>query len=227
MVQDTAQKEKRNTAAAWMVPMLGVSIATLIATLTRPALASGGQLPQEVIIDGDVRQALATLLLQGEQVKEKLDTVNTNLVAIVEALGAPAPGGNGLPSRVLEPFLEQNQTLVSGERFVVYEKAPAKGSLVWVVIDVTDPDTDVTLKFDGLSWTFNINTLQSEGIDRPLFPGVWLSRFDAMTLHYAVVFSAGNINGVGFNNLINVLVTFKGAGTATLNEGRGICWLAV
>ena len=222
-MQETAERERSATSALWGLPILGIGIATLIASLTRPAQAS----PDGPPIDGDVRQALAALLLQGEAVKDKLDLVNTNLVAIIEALGGAAPGGSGLPSRILEPFLEQNKTLNSGERFVVYERSPAKGSLIWVVIDVTDPDTDITLKFDNLSWTFNINTLQVEGIDRPLFPGVWLSRFDAASSHYAVVFSAGNINGVGFNNLLNVLVTYKGAGTATLTEGRGICWLAV
>lgn len=226
-MQETAEKERRNTSAFWGLPILGVSIASLVLALSRPAQAAPGELPQEVIVDGDVRQALAALLLQGEAVKEKLDLVNTNLVAIIEALGGAAPGGPGLPSRLLEPFLKENKTLNTGERFVVYEKAPAKGSLVWVVIDVSDPNTDITLKFDNLSWTFNIDKLRNEGIDRPLFPGVWLSRYDAATLHYAVVFSAGNINGVGFNNLINVLVTFRGAATATLNEGRGICWLAV
>ena len=227
MVQETKQGARPTSSALWGVPLLGISIVNLIASLTKPAQASPEGQPQEVIIDGDVRQALAALLLQGEAVKEKLDLVNTNLVAIVEALGGAAPGGDGLPSRMLVPFLKQNKTLNSGERFVVYEKAPAKGSLVWVVIDVTDPDTDVTFKFDNLSWTFNINTIRNEGIDRPLFPGVWLSRFDALSNHYAVIFSAGNINGVGFNKLVNVLVTFKGAGTATLNEGRGILWLAV
>ena len=223
MVQETVDRGRREAASLWGLPILGISIATLIASLSRPASAAPGEQP----LDGDLRTALAALLLQGEAVKDKLDTVNTNLAAIIEALGGAAPGGNGLPSRIIEPFLKVGQTLNSGERFVVYEKAPAKGSLVWVVIDVTDPNTDITLKFDSLSWTFNITTPRLEGIAQPLFPGVWLSRYDPASSHYAVIFSAGNINGVAFGKLINVLVTYKGAGSATLTEGRGICWLAV
>ena len=226
MVQET--KPRETSSALWGVPLLGVSIVTLIAALTRPAEAAPGEgQPLELVGMDDVRTALAALLLQGEAVKEKLDTVNRSLVSIIEALGGTPPEGDGLPGRELEPFQQDNQTLDSGANFALCEKSGKAGALVWAVVDVSDPNTDVNIKIDNLSWTFNIEKVREQGIDKPLFPGVWLSRYDGATLHYALVFSAGNSNGMKFSQGLKVIVTFKGVGSATLHQGRGVLWSEV
>ncbi len=226
MVQET--KPRQTSSALWGVPLLGVSIATLIAALSKPAQAAAGEgQPLELVGMDDVRTALAALLLQGEVVKERLDTVNANLVSIVEALGGSPPDSNGLPGRELVPFQKDNQTLNTGDNFAVYDIANRPGALVWAVIDVTDPNTDINIKLDSLSWSFNIEKVREQGLDKPLFPGVWLSRYDGATLHYALVFSAGSINGMKFSQSLKVIVTFKGVGTATLTQGRGVLWVEV
>jgi len=226
MVQET--KPRQTSSALWGVPLLGVSIVTLIAALSRPAEAAAGEgQPLELVGMDDVRTALAALLLQGEVVNERLDTVNANLVAVIEALGGSPPNGDGLPGREMEPFQMDNQVLNSGSNFAVYDIAGKPGALVWAVIDVTDPNTDISIKLDSLSWTFNIDKVREQGLDKPLFPGVWLSRYDAATLHYALVFSAGSINGIRFSQSLKVIVTFKGVGTATLTQGRGVLWVEV
>ena len=226
MVQET--KPRQTSSALWGVPLLGVSIVTLIASLSKPAAAAPGEgEPLEVVGMDDVRTALAALLLQGEAVKERLDTANACLVAIIEALGGSPPGGDGLPGRELEPFQQDNQTLESGANFALCEKSGKGGALVWAVVDVSDPNTDVNIKIDNLSWTFNIDKVREQGIDKPLFPGVWLSRYDAATSHYALVFSAGSSNGMKFGQSLKVIVTFKGVGSATLHQGRGVLWSEV
>jgi hypothetical protein len=212
MVQE--KERTRLPTAAWALPLAGLSLTNLVMNLTKPASAAveglpSDQGPTEVVVDGDVRAALAQLLIQGEAVKDKLDAVNNNLVAIVQAMGGTVPTESGTPGRELEPFLQEQKTLSKGERYPAYAISNESGSLVWALIDVSDPNTDVTFKFDGLSWTFNMETLRTQGVDRPLFPGVWLSKYDPLNLHYCLIFAAGNINGIPFSKLCNVLVTLK------------------
>ncbi len=219
-----------------------LSIAAIMAALTRPVKAAplpGEQLPPgekqpppagEVVIDGAIRDALAAMLsLQAstltslESVEEQLGATNKILRDISSALGV-TPVTPVVERRILEPFLKENQALSSKEQFNIYEASPGKGSLVWAIIDVSDPNTKVSFKFDGLVWDFTLTTLFDEGIQQPLFPGVWLSKYDAASGHYTIIFSAGALEGFSFKEKLLIYITYQGTGSATLNVARGIKW---
>lgn len=192
------------------------SVVALIAALTKKAKAAPppgeGELPPiTVILDEQTKQALAAILSQ------QLAT-NQTLNKILTALGE-VPG-----KRILEPFQYKNQTLQKGIPFGVYESKPGKGSLIWAIFDVSDPDTEVSFRIDDLVWTFRFSTLLTQGIQQPLFPGAWLSKADAIAGHYCIVFSAGTIDGFTYEQRLIISITFKGTGTATLHEARGIKW---
>lgn len=231
----TRTKDDAKDASERLAILLGgtgtaLSMAAILLALTRPVGAappSGGEGGAPVIIDEAIKQALAAMLvLQSdtltnlESMKEKLDLTNKALQDILAALGATPPA----EGRILEPFLKENQTLNSKDPFNIFESKPGKGALVWAVIDVTDPNTKVSFKFDGLVWDFTLTTLFNEGVQQPLFPGVWLSKYDATSGHYTVIFSAGTLEGFAFKNTLIIYVTFLGTGTATLTEARGIKW---
>ena len=207
---------------ALAVGTLGVSIAALIAALlAKPAAAAPGPGPGVVIVDGDVRKALAALILNGQDIASLLATANETLTAILNALTGAAG------ERILEPFQEVNKTLTSGDNFPLYESKPGKGALIWAVVDVSSPNTTVQFKFDDLVWEFNFTTLFNEGMDRPIFPGVWLAKYDAVNSHYVLVFSAGDVKGWTWSRMAHILVRYTGSGTATLTEGRGVVWTSV
>jgi len=149
----------------------------------------------------------------------KLDTANLTLTAISEALGVTP-----VEERILAPFQYKNQILQRGVPFGVYESKPGKGALIWAIFDVSDPDTEVSIRIDDLVWNFKFDTLLAQGVQQPLFPGAWLSKADALAGHFCIVFSAGTIDGFVYEQRLIVSVPFKGAGTATLHEARGILW---
>lgn len=227
MVEKVAEKAAaeatRTGVGLFGLATLGVSITALVAALTKPVKAA--EMPQEVIVDGDVRKALAALLLQGEAVGNSLNTANSYLREIVRVLGGMIPGEIPIgETPILVPFLKQNETLASGQNFPAYELTGGKGALLWAVIDVTDPNTKVIFRFDDLVWEFEFNTLYNEGVDKPLFPGVWLSKYDVSNSHYALIFSAGDLSGFTFKERCSIVIRYQGTGTATLTEGRGIVW---
>jgi hypothetical protein len=230
MVAETQEQKRNAGAAVFGLSALGLSAAALITALLKPspALGTTPQQPVNVIVDGDIRTALAGLLAQGEDVKAQLALMDGHLLNIIEAIsGIELPTGTTHPiPRVvdLEPFEQKDETLEKGVDFPVYELTAAQGGLIWAIIDVTDPSTTVIFNIDDLYWEFDYATLNDEGIDRPLFPGVWLSKYDPATNHYVLIFSAGNPRGFTFKDHLRVIVRFTGTGSATLTEGRGILW---
>ncbi|GAH71980.1 unnamed protein product [marine sediment metagenome] len=86
--------------------VLGVT--ALIAALTKRAEAAPpGELPPiTVVLDEEVRQALAAILGQQADILTKLDTTNLTLTAIATALG-PALGSLLLASAHQEPQSRQ------------------------------------------------------------------------------------------------------------------------
>jgi hypothetical protein len=207
---------------ALAVTATGLSIAAIITALSRTAKAAPGELPP---LGDEIRQALAAILSQQADTLNaigimggKLDTTNTTLNSILTALGK-AP-----ENRILEPFQYRAQTLLRGVPFGIYESKPGKGALIWAIFDVDDPDTDISIRIDDLVWEFNFNTLLAQGVQQPLFPGAWLSQFDAIAGHYCIIFSAGVIDGFKYNQRLIITATFNGVGTAVLHEGRGIVW---
>ncbi|MBA7499300.1 hypothetical protein ES704_02040 [subsurface metagenome] len=200
-----------------------LSTAALAVALTRKVKAAPGEIPPviEVILDDETRQALAAIITQQADALVKLGTANETLIAIAEALGAEPPV---IEERILQPFQYRSQTLEKGIPFGVYESKLGKGALIWAIFDVNDPDTDISIRIDDLVWIFNYNTLLAQGVQQPLFPGAWLSKADAVAGHYCIIFSAGAIDGFVYKQRLIVSVTFKGAGTATLHEARGIVW---
>ncbi|MBA7696775.1 hypothetical protein ES703_105426 [subsurface metagenome] len=111
---------------------------------------------------------------------------------------------------MLEPFKKENK--------------PGKGSLIWAIFDVSDPDTKLSFRIDDLVWEFKFDTLLTQGIQQPLFPGAWLSKADAISGHYCIIFSAGTLEGFAYDQRLIISLTYQGAGTATLHEARGILW---
>jgi len=198
-----------------------LSTVALIAALRKPAMAAPENgIPPEIIavLDEETRQALATIISQQANMLTKFNTANQTLIAISQALGV-APR-----ERILKPFQYINQTLNRGVPFGAYESKPGEGSLIWALFDVNNPNTDVSIRIDDLVWTFDFNTLLAQGVQQPLFPGAWLSKFDAIAGHYCIIFSAGDIEGFIYKQRLIVSVTYKGVGTATLHEARGILW---
>jgi len=235
----TAKVEpKDRVAMALGLTGLGMGTAALVAALTREVKAEE-LLPGEVTVDGAVREALAALIVGQENIKGALQgisttldnirqgqgEVNTTLVGIrdaLTALGAEPPG-----EQILEPFKKENATLQSKSAFPIDVVERGVGSLVWAVIDVSDPDTTIGFRFDNLVWEFNYNDLLTQGIQQPLFPGAWLSKADAIASHYCMVFSAGDIKGFGHKSRFQVVATFHGTGTATLHQGSGVRWVQI
>jgi len=208
--------DKGRLAVAVSGAAAATSVVALIAALTKKAKAAPpGELPPiTLILDEQTKQALAAILSQ------QLAT-NQTLVAISEALGAAPPV---IEERILEPFKYENETLQRGVPFAVYESKPGKGALIWAIFDVSDPDTKLSFRIDDLVWNFKFSTLLTQGIQQPLFPGAWLSKADALTGHYCIIFSAGTIEGFKYEQRLIVSLTFQGIGTATLHEARGIKW---
>jgi len=202
-----------------------LGVAALITALTRPVKAAPpGELPPAIIavLDEDTRRALAAMLSQQAATIDAITTTNQTLAQILEALGVEVPVTE---KRILEPFQYRNQTLQKGIPFAVYESKPGKGSLIWAIFDVSDPDTQLSIRIDNLVWEFKFNTLLTQGIQQPLFPGAWLSKADAISGHYCIIFSAGTIAGFAYEQRLIITLTFQGTGTATLHEGRGINWI--
>ena len=218
-----ANNDKKDIKAVLVGGALVLSTTALITALTKKAEAAPpGEIPPiTVILDEQVRQALAAILSQQLAVSDKLTTANQTLVAIAEALGAGPPF---VEERILEPFKKESQTLQRGVPFAVYESTPGKGSLIWAIFDVSDPDTELSFRIDDLVWNFKYSTLLTQGIQQPLFPGAWLSKADALAGHFCIIFSAGTIEGFTYKQRLIISLTFKGAGTATLHEARGIKW---
>lgn len=227
----TRDKGNADEASKQVAVILGgtgtaLSIAALAAALTRPAEAAPPTEGEQVIINEAIKQALAAMLMvQSEtlttlqSMQTQLDSTNKMLRDILPALGAAPPEER----RILEPFLKEAQKLNSKEQFNICEQT-GRGSLVWAVIDVSDPNTKISFKFDGLVWDFTLTTLYNEGIQQPLFPGVWLTKYDADSGHYTIIFSAGTLEGFSFESKMIIYATYLGTGTATLIEARGIKW---
>ncbi len=219
-----ADEDKGNGKTALAVTATGLSIAALIATLTRKVKAAPpDEIPPTIIaiLDDETRQALAMIISQQADALTKLNTANLTLTAIATALGAAPPV---VEERILEPFKYENETLQRGVPFAVFESKPGKGALIWAIFDVSDPDTKLSFRIDDLVWNFKFSTLLTQGIQQPLFPGAWLSKADAIAGHYCIIFSAGTIEGFVYKQRLIVSLTFEGAGTATLHEARGIKW---
>ncbi len=208
--------DKGRLAVAVSGAAAATSVVALIAALTKKAKAAPapgeGELPPiTLILDEQTKQALAAILSQQLAANQTLNKILTVLGEV--------PG-----KRLLEPFQYKSQTLQKGIPFGVYESKPGKGSLIWAIFDVSDPDTEVSFRIDDLVWTFKFDTLLTQGIQQPLFPGAWLSKADAIAGHYCIIFSAGTIDGFVYEQRLIITLTFQGTGTATLHEGRGINW---
>ncbi|MBA7659287.1 hypothetical protein ES703_67264 [subsurface metagenome] len=218
-----ANNDKKDTKALAGGAIV-LSAAALITALTRKVKAAPpDEIPPviEVILEDVVKEALAMIISQQANALTKLDTANLTLTAIAEALGAAPPV---IEERILEPFKKEAQTLQKGVPFAVYESKPGKGSLIWAIFDVSDPDTKLSFRIDDLVWNFKFSTLLTQGIQQPLFPGAWLSKADAISGHYCIIFSAGDIEGFVYKQRLIISLTFEGVGTATLHEARGIVW---
>lgn len=222
-----------------------LSVVALITALRRPAKAAAAPPTEEIpptvtaVLDEETRQALAAILSQQVDTLEaidtlssnvadlgsKLDTANQALTNIAELLGAaPAVPEEKL---ILQPFQLDNQTLQSGTPFPIYQKSPGKGALIWAVVDVSSPSAKLALRFDDLVWEFEYSTLRDQGVDSPLAPGVWLSKYDAANSHFAMIFSAGAVSGFAFKQRLLITVTYTGTGTAILKQGRGVVVVAI
>jgi hypothetical protein len=208
-------KERSRGSDVFLGMLGGAGVGALVAELLKPRGA--GAEPINVIVDGDIRQALATLILLGQGANDKLDEVNGHLIDILAALG-----GEG-QNKLLLPFQEVNKVIHPIENYPLF-LSTKPGSLIWAVIDVTSPNVTLIFKFDDLSWEFQYNTLLNEGVDRPLFPGVWLSRYDAINSHFAMIFSAGNLTGFTWKRAMSIVVRNTSAADVTLTEGRGVTW---
>ena len=209
----------KDKGAAALAISLPVSAAALVIALTRKAKAAPPTEPMYVILDDEVKQALAMIISQQSDMLTKFDTANLTLTAISDALGAVP-----VEERILKPFQYKTQVLQKGVPFAVYESTPGKGALIWGIFDVSDPDTKLSFRIDDLVWNFDFNTLLTQGIQQPLFPGAWLSKADALAGHYCIVFSAGTIEGFVYKQRLIISLTYQGVGTATLHEARGILW---
>lgn len=208
----------------------GVSIATLITTLlTRPSAAKaageGGQVT--VVLDQDVREALAAILqeqlnMEGAigGLKSSLDTANAALESIAASLGAEPV------NRMLDYFEKNSITLSPATPFKI-DETDGKGALIWGIFQVDDPDVTLILQIDNQTWEYNIDTLNTQGISSPI-PGVWVSQYDTTNSVYCLVFtSAGNLAGFPFNSRLIISIRYNGTGTATLTQARGVKWIEV
>lgn len=215
--------DDKKGAKALAVGAVGISTVALIAALTKKAKAAPpGEIPPiTVVLDEEVRQALAAILNQQVNMLGAIGTANQTLIQILRALGVEAPT---IENRMLEPFQLEDKTLEKGTAFSIYESKPGKGALIWAIFDVSDPNTKLSIRIDDLVWNFKFSTLLTQGVLQPLFPGAWLSKSDAISGHYCIIFSAGAIEGFAYKQRLIISLTFEGVGTATLHEARGIVW---
>lgn len=172
-----------------------------------------------------------TAVLQGISGQISVLTAGQEVIAadtarLLQAVSLMAPTFPGEPeTRLLEPFRKDNVDLTSKQPFFLKEYSPGRGGLIWAVIDVDSPDVDVSIRLDDLVWIFGLDTLLTQGLQQPLFPGAWLSRSDAgPPAHYCLVFSAGTVQGFPYSARMGIYVTYRGTGTATLYQGRGVGW---
>jgi hypothetical protein len=216
-MSDNGTKALAGTAAL-------ASIATLIASLSKPAQAAPaeGGVPQIVVasLDDETRKALSLILEYTFKSSQKLDTVNESLKAILSALGAPAA-----KRMVLEPFQLDSKTLQSNTPYTIYERTGEAGALIWAVVDISSPYGILAIRIDELVWDFEITKLRDQGVDAPLPVGVWLSKYDTANSHFCLIFSGGSVGGFAFDQRLLITIKYTGTGTATLNQGRGIAWV--
>jgi len=194
------------------------------ALLTRGAAAE--EVPPPVTPPEDLKEALARLDQTLKAINAMLLAEHRDLIAALTEMTAAITGlyPAAAEQRFIETFSKGSETLKSKTAFTLTEHA-GRGGLIWLVADVSDPDTTVSIKADKLTWEFKISTLLSQGLDKPYFPGIWLTRYEpGPPAHYCAMFSAGTLVGLTYSKQLHVYVTFNGSGTATLNEGRGIRW---
>lgn len=222
--------EKARTGGAFVggtAVGLGVGLA-----LGRPAKAEAVEpAPPKDVTEALARldqtlKAINTTLLSVDAALVGLSGQQSKIAAMLEnlssALTALYPAA--AEARIIEPFKKESQTLTKNVPLTLNQKA-GRGGLIWALVDVSDSNTKLSIKLDKLVWEFTLSTLLSQGVDKPTFPGVWLSRADpGPPAHYCLVFSAGTLAGFTYSTQFHLYVTFMGTGTATLHEGRGIRW---
>jgi hypothetical protein len=214
---------EKNTGAVLAGAAAITSLATLAVTLSKPAQAAvgpGEYPPVQLVLDDVTRQTLAAIINSQIAIYEKLGRIDQGIQALIGLMGAQPEG-----RLILDPFEQNNQALQRGVPFPLYSKTQRTGALIWAVVDVSDPHTSFSIRFDELVWKFKFDDLQNEGVDAPLAPGVWLSKYDTTNKHFAMVFSAGTTRGFGFSKMCLVNITYEGATSAILNQGRGIAWM--
>ena len=166
-------------------------------------------------------QGVSSMLTSLDTDLNSLKATINSLSAAISALTPGAPGAAQV--RSLYEFKKQNQSLASKTAFEIVQKTNVAGGLIWAIIDVTDPNTQVVFRFDDLELVFSYNTLINEGIAQSAFPAIWLAKADPIG-HYTMVFSAGSLSGIPYSKLFRIHAAYQGDATATLNEARGIFW---
>lgn len=190
--------------------------------LTKKAAAAEPPLPPPA----DLTEALARLDQTMKTLNATLITEHAELIAALSQMaGAITQLYPAAPEqRFIETFAQGEKTLKSKARFTLGSHT-GRGGLIWAVVDVSDPDTTISIKVDNLTWEFKISTLLSQGLDKPYFPGCWLTKHDpGPPAHYCAMFSAGTLVGLTYSKQFHMYVTFNGTGTMTLAEGRGVRW---
>ena len=187
---------------------------------------AGAAPPDLTAVLTQLNQTLQVIQATEQGVSSMLTSLHADLNSLIAAISALTPGAPGAAQvRSLYEFKKLNGSLASKTPFEIVQRTNVAGGLIWAIIDVTDPNTQVVFRFDDLELVFSYNTLIDEGIAQSAFPAIWLAKADP-TGHYVMVFSAGNLSGIPYSKLFRIHVAYQGDAAATLNEARGIYWEA-
>lgn len=164
-----------------------------------------------------IDESLLALAATEQAILNALVALNDSMAS----LGASIASLGGKPTQFkLYEFKKPGVTVASKTGLEIF-KSDKPGSLLWFVIDVSDSNADVLFRIDDLEWRFTISTMVNEGLDQPVYPGVWLAKADAAG-HYVLMLSAGNMNGLPYFNSCGIYLSNTSDASETLNEARGI-----
>lgn len=120
MVQEPREQRNRGAVAAGVLGA-GLGTAALIAALTQPSKAQAAGEPQYVVLDGDTRQALATLLLGQEATHEDIKKIKFALSQF------PAQGEAIMPGKIEQIAFPFNLAPLQG---VTLSQTPAAAGYI-------------------------------------------------------------------------------------------------
>ncbi len=168
-------------------------------------------------IDASARDIPAKMESLRSMVDSYFRGIAEQIAAIAEQLGAR-------PARTyrLDSIKKLETTMTPKTPVDIHVATKENGVLLWLLLSFNSSDVTINIRFDELDWTIQLSNFVSARVSTPHFPGIWLVRADPDTPHYALLYSAGEFNGLEYKKTLRISALYTGTDTATLNYADGV-----